>query len=95
MTEPQVTMDVRLPDSGAAVIDIAGEVTAACEPVLSHAYDEASTDGTKLIVLDFTGLDYMNSSGSACSSRSWSVPTASTRSSRPTGSPSTTGRSSS
>jgi anti-sigma B factor antagonist len=63
MTESTVTMDVRHTDSGAAVIDIKGEVTAACEPTLSHAYDEASTDGTKLIVLNFTGLNYMNSSG--------------------------------
>ena len=63
MTESTVTMDVRQTDSGVAVIDIKGEVTATCEPVLSRAYEEASTSGTKLIVLNFTGLNYMNSSG--------------------------------
>lgn len=63
MTESIVTMDVRHTESGAAVIDIQGEVTAACQTVLSEAYDEASTSDTKLIILNFTGLNYMNSSG--------------------------------
>jgi anti-sigma B factor antagonist len=63
MTESSVTMDVRHTDSGAAVIDIKGEVTASSGPALDEAYEAASTDGTKLIVLNFTGLNYMNSSG--------------------------------
>ena len=63
MTEGIVTMDVRHPGSGAAVIDIKGEVTASSGPALAEAYDEASTEGTTLIVLNFTGLNYMNSSG--------------------------------
>ena len=63
MSEPVLTMDVRRPAAGTAVIDINGEVTAACEPTLMKAYEEASTDGTNLLVLNFDGLDYMNSGG--------------------------------
>lgn len=60
--ERGVTMDVRATDSG-AVIDIRGEVTAACEQVLMDAYQEATDTGAKAIVLNFSGLEYMNSSG--------------------------------
>lgn len=60
--EAKVTMDVRTTDSG-AVIDIVGEVTGTCEKVLMDAYNEATDSGAKAIVLNFTGLEYMNSSG--------------------------------
>jgi anti-anti-sigma factor len=63
MTETVVSMDVRHPTETVAVIDINGEVTASCETVLARAYEEASTPATKLIVLNFSGLEYMNSSG--------------------------------
>ena len=45
------------------VIDLTGDVTAACENELMDAYGEASEEEIRGIVLDFTGLDYMNSSG--------------------------------
>lgn len=63
MDAPIVTMDVRHPVAGAAVIDIRGEVTAACEAVLTSAYETASTPGTQRIVLNFSDLRYMNSGG--------------------------------
>lgn len=63
MTEPAVTMTVHQPVPGTAVIAIKGEVTAACEPVLMQAYEEASAPGTRFLVLDFSGLEYMNSGG--------------------------------
>ena len=63
MSDPVLTMDVRQPADGVAVIDIEGEVTAACEPTLMKAYEEASTPGTNRLVLNFGGLDYMNSGG--------------------------------
>ncbi|MCU1472887.1 STAS domain-containing protein [Amnibacterium sp.] len=47
----------------AAVIQVAGDVTAACEQDLMAAHEEASDTGAKVIVLDFTGMDYMNSGG--------------------------------
>ena len=63
MDEPVLSMDVRHPADRVAVIDIKGDVTAACEPTLMKAYDEASAPNTKLLVLNFDGLSYMNSGG--------------------------------
>jgi anti-sigma B factor antagonist len=63
MDAPTVTMHVRHPVEGAAVIDISGEVTSACAAELAAAYESASTSGTRLIVLNFSGLEYMNSGG--------------------------------
>ena len=63
MNTPTVAMDVRHPVAGAAVIDIAGEVTSACEAQLTSAYEEACIPGTERIVLNFSGLEYMNSGG--------------------------------
>jgi anti-sigma B factor antagonist len=50
-------------DGDVAVIELTGDVTAACESVLMDAYREAGGGEARGIVLDFTGLDYMNSSG--------------------------------
>ena len=62
MSAPAITMDVRRIGDEVAVVDIKGEVTAACEPVLMSAY-EAAGSGTKRLVLNFAGLEYMNSGG--------------------------------
>lgn len=53
-------MDVRKLD-GASVVDIKGDVTAASEDVLMGAYEEAGD--VRAIVLNFSGLSYMNSGG--------------------------------
>src|SRR3954470_670297 len=50
-------------DGAVAVIELTGDVTAACETELMQAYQEAGGEQNRGIVLDFTGLDYMNSSG--------------------------------
>jgi anti-anti-sigma factor len=63
MTEHIVSMTVRHPTESTAVIDIKGEVTASSESALMGAYEEACTAGTKTLVLNFTDLEYMNSSG--------------------------------
>jgi anti-anti-sigma factor len=54
---------VRFADDGVAVIALTGDVTAACETELMDAYREAGRPEIRGIVLDFSGLDYMNSSG--------------------------------
>jgi len=54
---------VRRVDDGVAVIELTGDVTAACETELMDAYREAGRAEIRGIVLDFTPLDYMNSSG--------------------------------
>ena len=41
MGEPTVTMDVRQAGGSVAVVDIKGEVTAACEPVLMSAWEKS------------------------------------------------------
>jgi anti-sigma B factor antagonist len=63
MTEATVSMGVRTPDETISVIDIDGEITATCEAVLMDAYGRASGERTRWVVLNFTGLEYMNSSG--------------------------------
>jgi anti-sigma B factor antagonist len=62
MSVPGITMDVRRVGDGVAVVDIKGDVTASCEPVLMSAY-EAAGASTSRLVLNFAGLEYMNSSG--------------------------------
>ena len=57
------TMDVRVVSDTVSVVDIHGSVTAASEQVIGTAYTEASTPTTKGIVLNFSGLEYMNSGG--------------------------------
>jgi anti-sigma B factor antagonist len=63
MPQAQVTMDVRKASEKVSVIDIEGELTAFSEDVLMDAYTQASDGGARAIVLNFEGLEYMNSSG--------------------------------
>ena len=63
MDGPRVMMDVRHIGGEVAVVDITGEVTAACEPVLMSAYEEAGGLRASRLVLNFAGLEYMNSGG--------------------------------
>lgn len=58
-----VTMTVRNAGQGSSVIDIQGEINAFAENALMDAYTKASSDGARNIILNFDGLDYMNSSG--------------------------------
>jgi anti-sigma B factor antagonist len=57
------SMEVRKPSPHASVVDIAGAVTAESEAVLMDAYGEAAGADTQVIVLNFSGLEYMNSGG--------------------------------
>ena len=63
MPHANVTMHVRRADSAISIIDIGGEVTAFAEQVLNEAYNQASTAGVRTVLLNFSGLEYMNSSG--------------------------------
>ena len=63
MPQAQVTLDVRKVGNKVSVVDIRGDFTAAAEPALMDAYAAASTGDTRAIVLNFSGLEYMNSSG--------------------------------
>ena len=63
MPEAATRFDVREASEGASVIDIKGDITAASEEVLMDAYGRANEPNVKAIVLNFVGLDYMNSGG--------------------------------
>ena len=56
-------MNVREVSPGIRVIDIDGEVTAFSERVLGDAFAEASGEGVRAVILNFEGLQYMNSGG--------------------------------
>ena len=63
MPQANVVMNVRRVNATTSIIDIQGEVSAFAENVLMQAYTEASTPTTRTIILNFSGLEYMNSSG--------------------------------
>lgn len=63
MSQPKLKLHVRKVSDRASVIDIHGEVNAAAESALMNAYNEASHDAVRAIILNFDGLEYMNSSG--------------------------------
>lgn len=56
-------MDVRRPNETAGIIDISGDITAGSEQVLMDAYNDASSDGVRTVLLNFSDLEYMNSGG--------------------------------
>jgi len=58
-----VILNVRQVSPNASVIDIQGEINAYAEDVLMDAYNQATSAGSKAIILNFTKLEYMNSSG--------------------------------
>ena len=63
MLQPNITMNVRKAGLQACIMDVQGEINAAAEPALMDAYNEACSNGARNIVMNFNGLDYMNSSG--------------------------------
>lgn len=63
MPEAATSFDVREVSEATRVIDIRGDITAQSEDVLMDAYGRANGDEVRAVVLNFTGLDYMNSGG--------------------------------
>ncbi len=63
MTQSELTMNVRRVSDSTSVIEIDGEITAASEEALMDAYSRASQGEARVIVLDFSRLEYMNSGG--------------------------------
>ncbi|TMC40516.1 MAG: STAS domain-containing protein [Chloroflexi bacterium] len=66
MPQANVMMNVRRVNPTTSIIDIHGDVSAFAENVLMEAYAEANTPTTRTIILNFAGLEYMNSSGIGC-----------------------------
>jgi anti-sigma B factor antagonist len=63
MVQPNVIMNVRKAGTSSCIIDIQGEINSSAEPVLMDAYNQACAYGARNILMNFTSLDYMNSSG--------------------------------
>src|SRR5215831_17051525 len=63
MAEVNVTMRVRVINPKLSIIDVAGDVNREAEAPLMAAYSEASTPSTKVVIFNFSGLDFMNSGG--------------------------------
>ena len=63
MTTGTTTVEVHPISAQVAGIAISGDLTAASDGPLMEAYAEASATGVRAILLDFAGLDYMNSGG--------------------------------
>jgi anti-sigma B factor antagonist len=63
MTEATLSLHVRRIEESACVLDIEGDITAFSEEALMDAYTEGAGDGVKAVILNFTGLEYMNSGG--------------------------------
>lgn len=61
MSEAKLRLNVRRVGSRASIIDVEGEITAAAEAALTDAHKQARD--AKSVVLNFEGLEYMNSSG--------------------------------
>lgn len=64
MSDPGTRVEVRSTDDPtASVVAIFGDVTGGSEPALMEAFVTAVDGGARTIVLDFAGLEYMNSGG--------------------------------
>ena len=63
MPQGTLNLDVRKSSEAVSLIDVSGDITAESEQVLMDAYTEATQTTTKALVLNFTGLEYMNSGG--------------------------------
>jgi anti-sigma B factor antagonist len=63
MPDTQTNLEVRRANEATAIIAVRGELTGSTEGALMDAYGRASDALTRAVVLDFTELDYMNSTG--------------------------------
>jgi anti-sigma B factor antagonist len=63
MSEAKLITIIRKPVPSVSVIDLQGEVTGQVENALMDAFAQASNGTTKTIILNFSELEYMNSSG--------------------------------
>ena len=63
MSVSKLTTEVRKVNPTTSIIDIHGEINAQAESPLMDAYNQATAAGVRSIILNFSGLAYMNSSG--------------------------------
>jgi anti-sigma B factor antagonist len=63
MSKAAITVSERKSREGVYILDIQGEINAYAEGALMEAYNRVNSDGASSIILNFGGLEYMNSSG--------------------------------
>lgn len=61
--EPKLTINVHPVTEGAAVLTVHGELTRLADAPLAAAYAEAAGLAARTIILDLSGLTYMNNKG--------------------------------
>lgn len=64
MAERQAEAVVRK-SNGTAVVDLAGDINGFAEAALNTAYDQAGAVNQQALVLNFSDVDYINSTGIA------------------------------
>jgi anti-anti-sigma factor len=52
-------------ENGIAVVELHGEINSTAEEALNAAYAQATQDSPSAVVLNFQGVDYINSTGIA------------------------------
>lgn len=62
MTEFQASVR---PEDGMVVIELSGTIDGGAEPQLDASYDRCAVHGLGTVALDFTAVDYINSTGIA------------------------------
>ena len=63
MSPIKLDITVRTINAKTSILDIQGEVTGSAEGILMDAYTQATAAGAQAVILNFGGLEYMNSSG--------------------------------
>jgi anti-sigma B factor antagonist len=63
MSLAKAILSIRHVNPTSSVIDIQGEVTSAAENALMDAYTQACNQNARAVILNFSGMEYMNSSG--------------------------------
>jgi anti-sigma B factor antagonist len=63
MSQATLRLTVRPIDANVSIIGILGDLTIFGEDALMDAYTRACGPTTRTVILDFSGLDYMNSGG--------------------------------
>ena len=62
MATANLTMNIREVTEGVRVIDVEGEITSFSDQQITEAHEKAG-DGATAVILNFEGLEYMNSGG--------------------------------
>ena len=63
ISKANVTMTARQASETVSIVDIQGDVTALAENALMAAHTQATGWNARTIILNFSGLEYMNSGG--------------------------------